>query len=219
MTTLAAPGLLDPNHLVNSFGLLGILLIIFAECGLLIGFFLPGDTLLFVAGLLVSQGSFDVSMPVLAGGVAVAAIVGNLLGYWIGYKAGPVVFNKPDSALFKREHVDRAHVFFEKYGAAAIVLARFVPVVRTFITVMAGASKMRFSVFALYSVIGGAVWGVLVPTLGFYLGKIKFVADNVELILIGAVVVVVFFAILPIAYEYLRRRKAKRAAVSGQPES
>lgn len=206
---VAAPKLLQPDYLVNTFGLLGILAIIFAECGLLIGFFLPGDTLLFSAGLLVSTKDFNLPLWALLVCVPIAAITGNLLGYWIGYQAGPLVFNKPDSALFKQEHVTRAHTFFERYGPVAVVLARFVPIVRTFITVLAGAGRMRFSTYAFYTLVGGALWGASVPLLGFYLGKIAFIRNHVEVILVGAVVVVVFFALLPIAYEVWRRRRAK----------
>lgn len=207
---LAAPQLLNPSYLVDSFGLLGILVIIFAECGLLVGFFLPGDTLLFSAGLLISQGSFHVPLWLLCLLVAVAAIAGNLVGYGIGYQAGPMVFNRPDSALFKHEHVDRAHAFFERWGAATILLARFVPIIRTFVTTMAGASRMRLSTYALFSVLGGVAWGIAVPVLGYYLGKISLVRDHVELILFGAVVVVVFFAFLPVAVEVVRRRRVRR---------
>ena len=140
---------MPPNHLLSSFGLLGLLIIIFAECGLLVGFFLPGDTLLFSAGLLTATGTLDVPFWVLLMLVPLAAIAGNLVGYWIGYKAGPAVFNKPDSRLFRQEYVDRSHDFFERYGARTIVLARFVPIVRTFATVMAGASRMRFATYAV----------------------------------------------------------------------
>jgi membrane-associated protein len=214
---VAAPKLLSPDYLVNTFGLLGILAIIFAECGLLIGFFLPGDTLLFSAGLLVSTGAFHVPLWTLVVCVPIAAIAGNLVGYWIGYQAGPVVFNKPDSALFKQEHVTRAHAFFERWGPVAVVLARFVPIVRTFITVLAGAGRMRFSTYATYTVLGGALWGASVPLLGYYLGKIAFIRDHVEVILVGAVVVVVFFALLPVAYEVWRRRRAKAGVRTPDP--
>jgi membrane-associated protein len=215
--TLAAPQLLSPDYLVSTFGLIGILAIIFAECGLLVGFFLPGDTLLFSAGLLVSTGAFNIPLWALLVLVPVAAVTGNLAGYWIGYRAGPVVFNKPDSALFKHEHVERSHAFFERWGPAAIVLARFVPIVRTFITVMAGAARMPFARYALYTAVGGVLWGVSVPLSGYYLGKVAFVRDHVDLILVGAVIIVVFFAILPVAFEVWRRRRAR--ATAGQPDS
>ena len=149
------PDAIDPDHLLSSFGLLGLLIIVFAECGLLVGFFLPGDTLLFSAGLLTATGTLDVPFWVSLVLVPIAAIAGNLVGYWIGYQAGPAVFNKPDSRIFRQEYVDRSHDFFERYGARTIVLARFVPIVRTFATVMAGASRMRLAVYAAYSVVGG----------------------------------------------------------------
>lgn len=218
MHILAVPHLLNPDYLVSTFGLIGILAIIFAECGLLVGFFLPGDTLLFSAGLLVSTRAFDVPLWLLLVLVPMAAVAGNLAGYWIGFRAGPVVFNKPESALFKREHVDRSHAFFERWGPAAIVLARFVPIVRTFITVMAGAARMRFTRYAVYTAVGGVLWGVSVPLLGYYLGKIAFIRDHVDFILVGAVIIVVFFAILPVGYEVWRRRRARAAAArAGQP--
>jgi len=214
---VSAPQLLNPSYLVDTFGLLGILLIVFAECGLLVGFFLPGDTLLFSAGLLVSQGTFDVPVWLLCTLVAAAAILGNLVGYGIGYKAGPLVFNKPDSALFKHEHVERSHAFFERWGAAAIVLARFVPIVRTFVTAMAGASRMSLRTYVVYSVLGGLLWGVSVPLSGYYLGKVPVVRDHVEIILVGAVLVVVFFAILPVAFEVWRRRRLRRTTDAPTP--
>ena len=216
MHTLAAPQLLNPDYLVSTFGLLGILAIIFAECGLLIGFFLPGDTLLFTAGLLVSTGDFRVPLWALLVLVPVAAVTGNLVGYWIGYKAGPLVFNKPESAWFKHEHVERSRRFFDRWGLAAIVLARFVPIVRTFITVMAGVGRMPFGRYMLYSALGGVLWGVSVPVLGYYLGKIAFIRQHVDLILIGAVIVVATFAVLPFGFEVWRRRRARATERAGQ---
>lgn len=215
MHSIAAPAFLDANYLIDTFGLAGLLLIIFAECGLLIGFFLPGDSLLFTAGLFVSQGVLDVPFWVLLVLVPLSAIVGNLVGYGIGYKAGPVIFDKPDSRLFKREYVDRAEAFFEKYGARTIVLARFVPIVRTFATVMAGASRMRFATYAAYSIIGGILWGAGVTTLGYYLGKIAFIRDHVELILIG----VVALSLIPVVIELLKaRRRSKKPAALAERE-
>jgi membrane-associated protein len=210
--TVAAPQLLNPDYLISTFGLLGILAIIFAECGLLVGFFLPGDTLLFSAGLLVSTGDFHLPLWVLLVLVPVAATAGNLVGYWIGHRAGPIVFNRPESAWFKYEHVERSRAFFERWGPAAIVLARFVPIVRTFITVMAGVGRMRFARYALYSTVGGVLWGVAVPLLGYYLGKIAFIRAHVDMILVGAVAVVVVVAILPLVFEVWRRRRARAGA-------
>jgi membrane-associated protein len=203
------PAAIDPDHLLSSFGLLGLVLIVFAECGLLVGFFLPGDTLLFSAGLLTATGKLDIPLWVSLLLVPLAAIAGNLVGYWIGYKAGPAVFNKPNSRIFRQEYVDRSHDFFEKYGARTIVLARFVPIVRTFATVMAGASRMRFSVYALYSVVGGVLWGGGVLALGYYLGHISFVRDTIEPLIEPIIIAVVLVSLIPAAVELLRSRRRK----------
>jgi membrane-associated protein len=213
--TVAAPALIDPDHLINTFGLIGLLVIIFAECGLLIGFFLPGDTLLFSAGLLAATGVFRIPIWVVAVLVPIAAVIGNLVGYWIGYHAGPAVFNKPQSRLFKQEYVERSHRFFERYGARTIVLARFVPIVRTFATVMAGASRMRFSTYAMYSVIGGALWGAGVPLLGYYLGHIPYVQRTVRPLIEPVIIVVVILSVVPAAIELLRSRR--RRGMTAEP--
>jgi len=200
-------GFLNPENLLNTFGLIGILVIVFAECGLLIGFFLPGDSLLFTAGLLSAAGLIA-PLWVLLVVIPIAAILGNLVGYWIGYRAGPAVFNRPNSRLFKAEYVEKAHDFFERYGARTILLARFVPIVRTFATVMAGASRMNFRVYALYSVIGGIVWGAGVTALGHWLGGVSFIRDNIELMAILIVVV----SFIPVGIEFLRARRKRGAA-------
>lgn len=209
-TTVAlGPDWLDPLKIIESLGsfaLVGILLIVFAECGLLAGFFFPGDSLLFVAGLLVASGTLDTPLWLLCLLVTLAAVLGNLVGYWIGRKAGPPIFERGDSRLFKQEYVDKTFAFFDKYGARAVVLARFVPIVRTFITVMAGVGKMDFRRYAIYSTIGGILWGTGVTVLGYFLGQVEFVADNIELIAIG----IVFLSVLPIAFELLRERRRRR---------
>ena len=204
---MTAASFLSPNHLLDTFGLFGLLVIIFAECGLLIGFFLPGDTLLFTAGLLVSNDILHKPLWVLLVLTPIAAILGNLVGYWIGARTGPAVFNRPDSRLFKHEHVERAHAFFERYGPATIFLARFVPVVRTFVTVMAGASKMRFSTYLAYTIAGGLVWTVGVTVSGYYLGQIKIIRDNVDLILVLGVVAAVCVTATPLLLRYVAKRR------------
>ncbi len=209
-TTVAlGPDWLDPLKIIDSLGpyaLIGILLIIFAECGLLIGFFFPGDSLLFTAGLLVAAGTLNTPLWLLCVLLVLAAVLGNVVGYWIGRKAGPPIFERRDSRLFKQEYVDKTFGFFDRYGARAIVLARFVPVVRTFITVMAGVGKMDFRRYLIYSSIGGIVWGAGVTLLGYYLGQIQFVRDNIELMLI----LIVATSIIPIAFELLRSRSRSR---------
>jgi membrane-associated protein len=213
--TVALPAFIDPDHLINTFGLLGLMVIIFAECGLLIGFFLPGDTLLFSAGLLAATGVFKISIWLVVALVPIAAIAGNMVGYWIGYRAGPAVFNKPHSRLFKQEYVERSHQFFERYGARTIVLARFVPIVRTFATVMAGAGRMRFATYAAYSVIGGLLWSVGVTLLGYYLGHIPFVQKTVRPLIEPVIVGIVVLSLVPAAFELVRSRR--RRGMTAEP--
>ena len=196
------PSWLDPDTLVQTFGLLGILVVVFAECGLLIGFFLPGDSLLFTAGLLVRQGVLEQPIWLVCLLITVAAILGNQVGYLIGRKAGPALFNRPDSRLFKQEYVDKSYAFFDKYGARAIVLARFVPIVRTFITVTAGAGGMDYRRYTTYTVIGGVLWGTGVTLLGYALGSVALVSEHIELILIG----IVALSLVPVAVELVRKR-------------
>lgn len=217
-TTLAiGPSWLDPVAIIESFGgwaLAGVLLIVFAECGLLIGFFLPGDSLLFTAGLLVAGGTLGVPLWLLCVLITVAAIAGNLVGYWIGRKAGPPIFQRPDSRIFKQEYVDKTVAFFDRHGARAIVLARFVPIVRTFITVTAGVGRMNFRRYALYSSIGGLLWGTGVTLLGYFLGKFEFVHSNIELILIAVVLV----SLIPVGIEVVRARRGRRDPRYDEPE-
>lgn len=195
-------GFLDPTHLINTFGLVGIMAILFAECGLLVGFFLPGDSLLFTVGLLVARG-LVAPLWLLLVLLPLAAVAGNLAGWWIGRMAGPAVFDRPDSRLFKARYVDRARVFFERHGTRTVVLARFVPVVRTFATVMAGAARMDFRRFAVYSLIGALAWTTCVTLLGYWLGQIALVRTHVELFIVGIVVL----SLVPVAIEGLRRRR------------
>lgn len=209
-TSLAlGPSWLDPAQLLTMLGpyvLLGMCLIVFAECGLLIGFFLPGDSLLFTAGLFVASGLISAPIWLVCLLLTVCAVAGNVVGYYIGYRAGPALFSRPDSRLFRREYVDKTHAFFDKYGARAIVLGRFVPIVRTFITAMAGVGRMEARRYFTYSVIGGVAWATGVTLLGFWLGRITFVKENLELILIG----IVALSITPIVIEVARARRASR---------
>ncbi|MGI3224598.1 DedA family protein [Streptomyces sp. GTA36] len=205
MTTLAVgPQWLDPNYLISTFGLLGILAVVFAESGLLIGFFLPGDSLLFTTGLLVAGHKY-LHQPLWAVCllIVIAAVLGDQVGYLFGRKAGPALFRRPNSRLFKQENVEKAHEFFEKYGPRSIVLARFVPVVRTFTPIVAGVSRMHYRTFAVFNIIGGTLWGAGVTLLGYFLGQIAFVTSHIELILVG----IVALSVLPIVIEVLRARR------------
>ncbi|MEU9266421.1 VTT domain-containing protein [Streptomyces sp. NPDC048251] len=208
MTTIAlGPSWLDPNYLLDNFGLWGLLLIVFAESGLLIGFFLPGDSLLFTAGLLITSNQLDYPLWGAVALICVAAILGDQAGYMFGKKVGPSLFNRPDSRLFKQENVTKAHEFFEKYGPKSLVLARFVPIVRTFTPIIAGVSGMRYRSFLVFNVIGGVLWGAGVTLLGSWLGNIDFVKKNIEAILI----LIVLVSVVPIIIEFLRARsKAKK---------
>jgi membrane-associated protein len=202
-----AAGALDPTHLIDSFGLLGLLVIIFAECGLLLGFFLPGDTLLFSAGLLMATGRWDLQVPTVAILATLAAVAGNLVGYWIGRTSGPKVFDRPNSRLFRPEYVTRSEAFFDRFGPATIVLARFVPIVRTVATVLAGVAKMRFGLFALYSVIGGALWASGVLLAGYWLGHIEFVRKTVEPLIDPILICVVLASLVPVTIHWFRSRR------------
>ena len=204
------PDWLNPEKMISAFGawaLWGTAAIIFAETGLLLGFFLPGDSLLFTVGLLKGRG--DISQPLwfVCLVLTVMAFFGNVVGYQIGRAAGPAIFNRPDSRFFRQEYVDKTVAFFDKYGARAIVLARFVPIVRTFITVIAGVGKMDRRRYFVYSGIGAALWAVGVTVLGYLLGGQSFVKNNIEYILVA----IVFVSVLPILFEVLRARRNRPA--------
>ncbi|MFJ9117353.1 DedA family protein [Streptomyces sp. NPDC102394] len=215
MTTLAlGPSWLDPNYLLDTFGIWGLLLIVFAESGLLIGFFLPGDSLLFTCGLLITSHQLNFPLWGAIALICVAAILGDQAGYMFGKKVGPSLFNRPDSRLFKQENVVKAHEFFEKYGPKSLVLARFVPIVRTFTPIIAGVSGMKYRSFLTFNVIGGVLWGAGVTLLGSWLGKIDFVNKNIEAILI----LIVLVSVVPIIIEFLRARSKNRKAGPEAPE-
>ncbi|MES2971134.1 MAG: VTT domain-containing protein [Patescibacteria group bacterium] len=185
----------DIKQLIESGGLLIISAIVFAESGLLIGFFLPGDTLLFGAGLYASQGHF--SLPLLILCVVIAAVIGDNVGYSIGRRSGRRLFNKKDSLLFRSEYIDRAEEFYEKHGGKTIILARFVPVIRTFAPVVAGISKMPRQRFMIFNVVGAVVWGVTMPSLGYYIGnRIPHLDKYIELVMFGILVLSLALALI-----------------------
>jgi membrane-associated protein len=206
VTVLAlGPSWLDPDYLIQTFGLIGILTIVFAESGLLIGFFLPGDSLLFTTGLLVTTDQYlHQPLWLVCLLVVLAAVAGDQVGYLFGRKVGPALFKRPDSRLFKQENVEKAHEFFEKYGPKSLVLARFVPIVRTFTPIIAGVSQMNYRTFVIFNVVGGTLWGAGVTLLGAALGKVDFVHAHIESILI----LIVLLSVLPIVIEYLRARRS-----------
>jgi len=190
--------------------MLGMLAIVFVESGLLVGFFLPGDSLLFTAGLL-SAANVLPDLWVLLVTVPIAAIAGDQVGYLIGRKAGPAIFSRPDSRFFHHEHVERAQEFFDRHGPRTIVLARFVPIVRTFAPVTAGVARMHYRTFLTYNIVGGVLWGVGVTTLGYFLGQVELIKANIEFFLIA----IVGLSFIPVAVELLRgRRRAASRWVS-----
>jgi membrane-associated protein len=206
------PGWLDPETMLRAFGpyvLIALCAIVFAECGLLVGFFLPGDSLLFTAGLFAASGLIGAPIWLVCTLLTVCAIAGNMVGYWIGAKTGPALFSRPSSRFFKTEYVEKTHEFFQRYGASAIVLARFVPIIRTFITAMAGVGRMEPKRYFTYSVIGGTLWATGVTLLGYWLGNVPFVRHNIEAMLI----LIVVLSVLPIAFEFARARR-KRTRMS-----
>ncbi|CAM5533382.1 MULTISPECIES: DedA family protein [Streptomyces] len=213
MTTLAlGPEWLSPDYLIETFSLPGILLIVFAESGLFA--FLPGDSLLFTAGLFVAEGNY-ISQPLwlVCTLIVLAAVIGDQVGYMIGKFFGPKLFSRPNSKLFKQENLEKAHEFMEKYGPKAIVLARFVPIVRTFAPIVAGAGRMKYATFLTYNVIGGIAWGTGVTLAGYWLGQITFIKTNVEAIL----VLIVLVSVVPIIIEVLRERAKKKRAAAEAP--
>ena len=207
VNVLASPlGFLNPESLLESAGPIAIWVaaaIIFAECGLLIGFFLPGDSLLFVVGLLIGNGTIDVPLWAACALLFVAALAGNLVGYWVGRRAGPAIFRREDSRLFKRKYIDHTEEFFNRYGAVAIILGRFIAIVRTFITVLAGVGRMDFRRYALYSAIGAIPWAIGLTVLGYLIGNVPAIKDNLEI----AIIVIVIVSVLPIAIHRLAQRR------------
>lgn len=191
-----------PDELIAWGGYLGLALIVFAETGLLAGFFLPGDSLLVTAGLVASWGRLDyLTLNAL---LICCAIAGDTAGYWIGYYTGPRIFKKEDSFFFRKSHLERTHRFFEKHGGKTIVLARFVPIVRTFAPTVAGVGRMSYGKFLSYNVFGGIFWVLGMTSIGFFLGRSIPDIDKHLHVVIAAVVIVSF---LPILFEWIRSRR------------
>ena len=212
-----AVNVLSPESLIETFGLIGILVIVFAETGLLLGFFLPGDSLLFLAGFFASTAaSHTLNLPLvpLLIGLPIAAIAGAQVGYYIGKRAGPVLFDRPDSRLFQQEYVDKAEHYFQKFGPArAVVMARFVPIVRTFLNPVAGVLRMDPRQFLIWNVVGGLIWTLGITLAGYGFGK-ALGSDaqdvNVDRYLLPVIAAVVIISVMPIAFEVLRARREHR---------
>lgn len=192
----------DIVELIQAVGYLGIFGIVLAESGVPIGFFLPGDSLLFAAGLLASQGLLNIWMLVIF--IPIAAILGDNFGYWFGAKVGPKIFTREDSFFFHKKHIERTRAFYAKYGNKAIVIARFIPVVRTFTPILAGVGQMPYKTFLAYNILGGLLWGVGMTLLGYFLGTI---VPNIEQYLLPIILVIIVVSFFPIIYEVIKHRK------------
>lgn len=210
MTPAGVLDSLNPETLLTSVGSAALIvacIIVFAECGLFIGFFLPGDSLLFTVGLLVSSAVITEPLWLVLVALTACAIAGNITGYFIGAAIGARLVQRPDSRLFKRAYVDQTNDFLARHGSKAIVLARFTPIVRTFITAIAGIAEMNRRAFMLWSVVGGILWVVSMTMAGYWLGQVPFVHDNLEVMVVAIVVV----SLIPVIHTYLKERKTKRA--------
>ncbi len=192
----------DLQELIRAIGYAGIFGIIFAESGLLVGFFLPGDSLLFTAGFLASQGYFNLFILIVIS--LIAAVIGDSVGYSFGRKVGKSLFARPQSRFFRPEHLVKAQEFYKKYGAKTIVIARFVPIVRTFAPILAGVSEMHYPTFLTYNIIGGLFWTISLPVLGYFLGSLIPNIDHFILPIIGLIVIV---SVIPPVFEYWRERQ------------
>lgn len=196
--------LLDPSHLVKDFGYLGLFLTVFLESGIIIGFFLPGDSLLFTAGLLASQHNLNIFIVIIT--CVVAAILGNNAGYYTGKRTGHSLFNRPKSWIFSPHRIKEAHIFFEREGGRALILARFIPALRTFIPIIAGVGDMPYKRFFTFNALGGLLWGILLPSLGFTLGK---TVPSIDKYLLPAVLVIIVLSALPVVFHYQKSKGAK----------
>ncbi len=191
----------DLGELIRTVGLVGLFIIVFAETGLFLGFFFPGDSLLFVAGLLAAQGLFP--LPVLIGVLLIAAITGNMTGYWFGKKVGPKLFERDDSLLFRKAHVRKAQLFYEKHGAKTIMLARFVPIVRTFAPIVAGIAEMNYRGFLVYNVLGAVLWTVGLTVGGYLFGSL---ITDVDRYLLPVVLGIIVLSFLPAIWHVWKER-------------
>lgn len=202
----------DIKGLIEAFGTIGLVFIIFAESGLLLGIIFPGDSLLFTAGLLAA-GVSDKKAPHLnivavAGGAFIAAVLGAQVGYWIGKKYGPKLFSRPDSRIFKHEYVERSRTFFEKHGSKTIVLARFVPFVRTLAPPIAGMGEMDLKVFTIYNIVGALLWAVGVTMLGYAVGN-SIPPDKVDTYLLPIIAVIILISMIPPFLEYRKHKRTQ----------
>jgi membrane-associated protein len=198
--------LTDAQSILSKGGFYLLLIVVFAETGLFFGFFLPGDYLLFLAGLLCSSGMIDVSLPTLLFSVMAAGILGNYTGYWFGYRTGPILFNRDDSLFFKRRYMIFAEEFYAKHGGMALVLGRFFPIIRTFAPIFAGVVRVDFKKFTLYNFAGSITWVCTFILSGFFLGKrYPQLKDYLEYVILGLIIITT----IPLVIAFLKKRTAK----------
>lgn len=212
--------LTDPEALIRLlsttitgwWGYLMLFAIVFAETGLLVGFFLPGDSLMFTVGVVAGAGQLDIVLINIL--LIAAAIIGDGVGYSLGRRAGPHIFNRPNSRFFNREHLERTHAFYEKHGGKTIIYARFIPIIRTFAPFVAGVAEMSYLKFLSYNVFGGIGWVVLLTTAGYYLGSVEFVRRHFEKVIIS----IILISVMPVFIEYFKSRRRKAAAPVAETE-
>ena len=198
---------LDLKTFITIIGYFGVFAIVFAESGLFFGFFLPGDSLLFTAGLLAAEGYFSLAGLIILS--FVAAVLGDSVGYWFGRRTGPMLFTREDTRLFKKSYVEKSHAYYEKHGPKTIIIARFIPIVRTFAPILAGVSGMTYKKFFMYNVVGGLIWTVSMPTLGYFLGtRIPHIDKYILPIALGIIVV----SFIPIFWKMWKARQEARAS-------
>jgi membrane-associated protein len=206
-------------HWLGPSVLIGLFLFIFAECGLLIGVVLPGDAVLFTSGLLAATGAINANLLVVCVVVTVAAILGNICGYWIGAKVGSPLFNRPNAKLLYKGQVEKTQRFFEKHGPIAIVLARFIPLARTLITVIAGIARMDKRKYFVHSTVGAVLWAAVMTLVGGLLGQIPWVAANVNTMLFVITILIVVVSVVPIIAETIKNRRKKKFTEAAVVES
>ena len=215
----AIPGL-DLVDVIIGLGIFAILFVIFAESGLLIGFFLPGDSLLFTAGVLyhagVLPGNIPIAFPVFLILLFIAAVLGDTVGYWFGRKTGPRIFKKPDARLFKQSHVRTAQEFYEKHGGKTFIIARFVPIVRTFAPIIAGTANMHYQRFLMFNLIGGFLWTFGVTSLGYFVGAAFEAAGmDIDQVLLPIILGIILLSVAPPAWHVLKDKKRRIALWNG----
>lgn len=202
--------LLDPEYLLSHGGFYIVCLIVFAETGLFFGFFLPGDYLLFLAGLFCALNKIDVSIATMFFGILTAGIAGNFAGYWFGYRTGPMLFKRKDSLIFKQKYIVMAEEFYQKYGGSALVIGRFVPIIRTFAPIFAGVVKLDFKKFVIYNVLGAMIWVSVLTLSGYFLGEMfPQIIHYVEYIIIGMIVIAFMPLAIAIFKRWLKNRKSE----------